>query len=113
MTKSQKSVRQYKVKLLEFPGDNISQYVQLWHLITGRLIGCGVNASDGPKAFKQELKTVEHEDIIFDMHSYERENPYEEMTVFLSAETICVFDKHKGTWTITTKAPSVLIAGDT
>jgi hypothetical protein len=32
----------YKVQLPEFPGANVSQYVQLWHLITGLLIGHGV-----------------------------------------------------------------------
>jgi hypothetical protein len=33
----------YKVQLLEFPGANVSQYVQLWNLITGLLTGCGVD----------------------------------------------------------------------
>jgi hypothetical protein len=59
----------YKVRLLEFPGANVSQYVQLWHLITGLLIGHGVDVSDGPKTFKRELKTVEHDDFIFDVRS--------------------------------------------
>jgi hypothetical protein len=65
----------YKVKLLNFPGANISQYCQLWYLITGLLIRHSVEISDGPKAFKHELKMVEHEDFIFDVHSYECENP--------------------------------------
>jgi hypothetical protein len=59
----------YKVRLLEFPGANVSQYVQLWRLITGLLIGRGVDVTDGPKAFKRELKTVEHDDFIFDIRS--------------------------------------------
>jgi hypothetical protein len=65
----------YKVRLLKFPGAIVSQCVQFWHLITGLLIGRGVDITDGPKAFKCELKTVEHEDFIFDVRSYEREHP--------------------------------------
>jgi hypothetical protein len=101
----------FKVKLLEFPGANVSQYVQLWCLITGLLIGCGVALSDGPKAFKREVKTVEHEDFIFDVRSYEHENPNADLNA-LYAESIHLFNKHKGTWTITTKAPSVFLAED-
>jgi hypothetical protein len=33
----------YMVRLLEFPGANVSQYVQLWRLITGLLIGRNVD----------------------------------------------------------------------
>jgi hypothetical protein len=65
----------YKVRLLKFSGANVSQYVQLWRLITGLLIGRGVDVSDGPKAFKRELKSVDHDDFIFDIGSYERNNP--------------------------------------
>jgi hypothetical protein len=96
----------YKVRLLDFPGANISQYVQLWHLITDLLIGCGVDMSDGPKAFKRELRRFEHEDFFFDVHSYEREHENTDLNT-LFAEAICLFNKHKGTWNITTKAPSV------
>jgi hypothetical protein len=102
----------YKVRLLEFPGANVSQYVQLWRLITGLLIGRGVNISDGPKAFKRELKTVEHKDFIFDVRSYERENAAADLNT-LFAEAIRLFNKHKGTWIVTTKAPSVFNVGDT
>jgi hypothetical protein len=101
----------YKVRLLEFPGANVSQYVQLWRLITGLLIGCGVNVSDGLKAFKRELKTVEHEDFIFNARSYEHEHPSVDLNT-LFAEAIHLFNKHKGTWIVTTKAPSVFTAGD-
>ena len=102
----------YKVRLLEFPGANVSQYVQLWRLITGLLTGRGVDVSDGPKAFKRELKTVEHEDFIFDVRSYERENSAADLNT-LFAEAIRLFNKHKGTWIVTTKAPSVFNVGDT
>jgi hypothetical protein len=100
----------YKVRLLEFPGANVSQFVQLWHLITGLLTGRGVDVSDGPKAFKRELKTVEHEDFIFDVRSYERENASADLNT-LFAEAIRLFNKHKGTWVVTTKAPSVFNVG--
>jgi uncharacterized membrane protein YgcG len=101
----------YKVRLLEFPGANVSQFVQLWRLITSLLSGRGVDVSDGPKAFKRELKTVEHEDFIFDVRSYEREHPTAELNA-LFAEAIRLFNKHKGTWIVTTKAPSVFNVGD-
>jgi uncharacterized membrane protein YgcG len=101
----------YKVRLLEFPGANVSQFVQLWRLITGLLTGRGVDVSDGPKAFKRELKTVEHEDFIFDVRSYEREHPTADLNT-LFAEAICLFNKHKGTWIVTTKAPSVFNVGN-
>jgi hypothetical protein len=101
----------YKVRLLEFPGATVSQYVQLWRLITGLLIGRGVDVSDGPKAFKQELKTVEHDDFIFDVRSYERDNPTADLST-LFAEAIRLFNKHKGTWIVTTKTPSVFNVGD-
>jgi hypothetical protein len=101
----------YKVRLLEFPGANVSQYVQLWHLITGLLIGRGVDVSDGPKAFKRELKTVEHDDFIFDVHSYERDNPAADLNT-LFAEAIFLFNKHKGTWIVTTRTQSVFNVGD-
>jgi hypothetical protein len=87
----------YKVRLLEFPGANVSQFVQLWRLITGLLTGCGVDVSDGPKGFKRELKTVEHDDFIFDVRSYERDNPTADLNT-LFAEAIRLFNKHKGTW---------------
>jgi hypothetical protein len=101
----------YKVRLLEFPGANVSQYVQLWRLITGLLIGCGVDVSDGPKAFKRELKTVEHDDFIFDVRLYEHNNPTADLNT-LFAEAIRLFNKHKGTWIVTTKAPYVFNVGD-
>jgi hypothetical protein len=101
-----------KVKLLELPRANVSQYVQLWHLIPGLLIGCGVNVSDGPKAFKRELKTVEHEDFIFDVRSYECDNENADLNT-LFTEAMHFFNKHKGTWTVTTKVPSVCHTEDT
>jgi uncharacterized membrane protein YgcG len=102
----------YKVRLLEFPGANTSQYVQLWRLITGLLIGRGVDVSDGPKAFKCELKMVEHEDFIFDVHLYECDHENADLNT-LFAEAIRLFNKHKGTWTVTTKVPSVFHTEDT
>jgi hypothetical protein len=101
----------YKVRLLEFPGANVSQYVQLWRLITGLLLGRGVDVSDGPKAFKRELKTVEHDDFIFDVRLYEHNNPTADLNT-LFAEAIRLFNKHKGTWIVSTKTPSVFTAGD-
>jgi hypothetical protein len=81
----------YKVRLLKFPGANVSQYVQLWRLITGLLAGRGVDVSDGPKAFKRELKTAEHEDFIFDVRSSEREHPSADLNT-LFAEAIRLFN---------------------
>jgi hypothetical protein len=101
----------YKVRLLEFPGANVSQYLQLWRLITGLLIGRGVDLSDGPKAFKRELKTVEHGDFIFEVRSYERDHENADLNT-LFTEAIRLFNKHKGTWTIITKAPSVFHTED-
>jgi hypothetical protein len=101
----------YKVGLLKFPGANISQFVQLWRLITGLLTGRGVDISDGPKAFKRELKTVEHEDFIFDVRSYECENQTADLNT-LFAEAIRLFNKHKGTWIVTTRTQSVFNVGD-
>jgi hypothetical protein len=102
----------YKVRLLEFPGANISQYVQLWRLITSLLIGHGVDVSDGPKAFKRKLKTVKHEDFIFDVCLYECRHPSADLNT-LFTEAIRLFNKHKGTWTVTTKVPSVFHTEDT
>jgi uncharacterized membrane protein YgcG len=102
----------YKVRLLEFPGANVSQFVQLWRLITGLLTGRGVDVTDGPKAFKRELKTVEHDDFIFDICLYEHNNPTADLNT-LFAEAIRLFNKHKGTWIVTTKTQSVFNVGDT
>jgi uncharacterized membrane protein YgcG len=102
----------YKVRLLEFPGANVSQYVQLWRLITGLLAGRGMDVSDGPKAFKREIKTVNHEDFIFDVRSYKREHPSADLNT-LFAEAIRLFNKHKGTWIVTTKTESVFNVEDT
>jgi hypothetical protein len=66
-------------------------------------LGRGVDVLDGPKAFKRELKTVEHEDFIFDIRSYEHDHENADLNT-LFAEAISLFNKHKGTWTITTKA---------
>jgi uncharacterized membrane protein YgcG len=101
----------YKVRLLEFPGANVSQFVQLWRLITGLLSGRGVDVTDGPKAFKRELKTVDHDDFLFDVRSYERANPTADLNT-LFAEAIRLFNKHKGTWIVTTKTQSVFNVGD-
>jgi hypothetical protein len=67
---------------------------------------------DGPKAFKLELKTVEHEDFIFDICLYEGDNKNADLNM-LFAEVIRLFNKHKGPWTITTKVPSVFHTKDT
>jgi hypothetical protein len=61
-----------------------------------------VDVSDGPKAFKRELKTVGHEDFILDVRSYEREHPTADLNT-LFAEAIRLFNKHKGTWIVTMK----------
>jgi hypothetical protein len=71
-----------------------------------------VDVSDGPKAFKRELKTVEHEDFIFDVRSYEREHPAAYLNTPF-AEAIRLFNKHKGTWIITMKTQSVFNVGYT
>jgi hypothetical protein len=81
----------YKVRLLKFPGANVSQNIHLWRLITGLLAGRGVDVSDGPKAFKQELKTVQHEDFIFNVRSSESEHPSADLNT-LFAETIRHFN---------------------